>query len=151
MRSARLKGILRCIHTSNLLWQNARLVVMEDKKSVKNAPASLVFRFRSDRIRYTLRISFQTIDNFIRRWRRWNKTFLRKFAHSFCKLDLSIGTQKIFTFMKRPSLQKSISKFTPKFIYEIEPRWQCYKTFYGRKLRLFIISYSVCPWQTFPA
>ncbi len=41
-----------------MLWQNARLVVMEDKKS-------LVFRFISDRIRYTLRISFQTIDNFI--------------------------------------------------------------------------------------
>ncbi len=28
---------------------------------------------------------------------------------------------------------------------------QCYKTFYDRKLRLFIISYSVCPWQAFPA
>ncbi len=28
---------------------------------------------------------------------------------------------------------------------------QCYKTFYGRKLRLFIISYSVCPWKALPA
>ncbi len=28
---------------------------------------------------------------------------------------------------------------------------QCYKTFYGRKLRIFKISWSVCPWQTFPA
>ncbi len=28
---------------------------------------------------------------------------------------------------------------------------QCYKTFYGRKLRLFIISYSAFPWQAFPA
>ncbi len=26
---------------------------------------------------------------------------------------------------------------------------QCYKTFYGRKLRLFIISQSVCHWQAF--
>ncbi len=37
-------------------------------------------------------------------------------------------------------------------------RCQCYKTFYGRKLQiydsklpLFVISYSVCPWQTFQA
>jgi len=28
---------------------------------------------------------------------------------------------------------------------------QCYKTFYGRKLRIFVISQSVCPWQAFPA
>jgi hypothetical protein len=27
----------------------------------------------------------------------------------------------------------------------------CYKTFYSRKLRLFKISRSVCPWQAFPA
>ncbi len=26
---------------------------------------------------------------------------------------------------------------------------QCYETFYGRKLRLFIISQSVCPWQAY--
>ncbi len=32
-----------------------------------------------------------------------------------------------------------------------EARCQCYKTFYGRKLRLFVLSYSVCPWQAFPA
>jgi hypothetical protein len=30
------------------------------------------------------------------------------------------------------------------------PQGQCYKTFYGRKLRLFIISSSVCSWQAFP-
>jgi hypothetical protein len=29
-------------------------------------------------------------------------------------------------------------------------RSQSYKTFYGRKLRIFVISYSVCPLQTFP-
>jgi hypothetical protein len=28
---------------------------------------------------------------------------------------------------------------------------QCYKTFYGRKLRLFVLSYSDCPWKAFPA
>jgi hypothetical protein len=28
---------------------------------------------------------------------------------------------------------------------------QCCKTFYGRKLRLFIIRKSICPWQAFPA
>ncbi len=26
-----------------------------------------------------------------------------------------------------------------------------YKTFYGRNLRIFVISQSVCPWQAFPA
>ncbi len=34
---------------------------------------------------------------------------------------------------------------------KISHRGQCYKTFYGRKLLLFIISQSVCPWQAFPA
>ncbi len=27
---------------------------------------------------------------------------------------------------------------------------QCYKTFYVRSLRMFVISQSVCPWKTFP-
>jgi len=31
------------------------------------------------------------------------------------------------------------------------PRPQCYKTFYVRNLRNFVISYSVCTWQAFPA
>ncbi len=30
-------------------------------------------------------------------------------------------------------------------------RGQFYKTFYGRKLLLFIMSQSVSPWQAFPA
>jgi hypothetical protein len=30
-------------------------------------------------------------------------------------------------------------------------RGQCYKTFYGRKLQIFVISWSVCPWQALPA
>jgi hypothetical protein len=28
---------------------------------------------------------------------------------------------------------------------------QCYKTFYDHNLRIFVISYLLCPWQTFPA
>jgi hypothetical protein len=28
-------------------------------------------------------------------------------------------------------------------------RAQCHKTFYGRNLRIFVISSSVCPWQAF--
>jgi len=28
---------------------------------------------------------------------------------------------------------------------------QCYKTFYGRNLRIFVTSKSVCPWQAFSA
>ncbi len=34
---------------------------------------------------------------------------------------------------------------------ENEISGQCYKTFYGRKLQLFIINWSICPWQAFPA
>jgi hypothetical protein len=34
--------------------------------------------------------------------------------------------------------------------YNINTRAQCYKTFYGRILRIFEISWSVCPWQAFP-
>jgi hypothetical protein len=30
-------------------------------------------------------------------------------------------------------------------------RDQSYKTFYSRNLRIFLTSYSVCPWQTCPA
>jgi hypothetical protein len=28
---------------------------------------------------------------------------------------------------------------------------QCFKTFYGRNLQMFIISWSVCPWQAVSA
>jgi hypothetical protein len=33
----------------------------------------------------------------------------------------------------------------------VQARGLHYKTFYGRNLRIFIISWSVCPWQAFPA
>jgi hypothetical protein len=29
--------------------------------------------------------------------------------------------------------------------------YQCYKTFSVLNLRIFVISWSVCPWQAFPA
>ncbi len=32
-----------------------------------------------------------------------------------------------------------------------ESRGQCYKTFFVRNLWIFVISWSVCPWQAFPA
>ncbi len=36
------------------------------------------------------------------------------------------------------------------FVFQLS--WdQCYKTFYGHILRIFIISLSFCPWQAFPA
>ncbi len=43
-------------------------------------------------------------------------------------------------FIKWSSLQKSVSKFTLKQFYEIDPWGQCYKTFYGRNLRLLLIA-----------
>ena len=41
--------------------------------------------------------------------------------------------------MKWSSLQKSVSKFTPKKFYEIDPRGQCYKTFSVRDLRTKLV------------
>ncbi len=53
---------------------------------------------------------------------------------------------------QRQTLQL-ISKFHKlrKKFYSTGPRGQCFKTFYGRNLRIFIKSQSVCPWQAFPA
>ncbi len=38
-----------------------------------------------------------------------------------------------------------------KKFYDIGPGAQCYKTFYVRNLRMFVISYNVCQLQDFPA
>jgi hypothetical protein len=35
------------------------------------------------------------------------------------------------------------------YFYFFLIRAQCYKTFFGRYLRIFVISYSDCPWQAF--
>jgi hypothetical protein len=42
--------------------------------------------------------------------------------------------------MKRSSLQNRLIKFMPKKFYEIDPWGQCFDTFYGRKLQIFVIS-----------
>jgi hypothetical protein len=39
----------------------------------------------------------------------------------------------------------------PRYFYNIGPWPLYYKTFYGRNLRMFVISYGVCPWQAFQA
>jgi hypothetical protein len=53
----------------------------------------------------------------------------------------------IFHFVKQLRKKTKIHAFKTK--KAIPNRGQSYKTFYGRKLRLFVISWSVCPWQTF--
>ncbi len=39
-------------------------------------------------------------------------------------------------------LTRRVRKVTPNFIYRIGSWAQCYKTFYGRNLRMFVISKS---------
>jgi hypothetical protein len=55
--------------------------------------------------------------------------------------------------LKINSLIKTAVSLTSKPLYsDLTLIWgQCYKTFYVRNLRIFILSYSVCPWQGFPA
>jgi hypothetical protein len=51
------------------------------------------------------------------------KLFWLNFTYSFWKLDLFIEMQQIYLiFIKWYSLQKRVSKFTPKKFYEIDPR-----------------------------
>ncbi len=47
-------------------------------------------------------------------------------------------------------VQKFVNHGRKKF-YNIEPWTQCYKTFYGRNLRAFVINMSICQWQAFKA
>ncbi len=47
------------------------------------------------------------------------------------------------------SLLRKFGKYSSRKFYNIGPLGQCYKSFYGRKLRLFVISQNVCPWQVF--
>ncbi len=49
--------------------------------------------------------------------------------------------------------QEKISQTTVSlyFNFPLSTSRKCYKNFYNLKLRLFIISQSVCPWQAFPA
>jgi hypothetical protein len=51
------------------------------------------------------------------------KQFSSKFSHTFCKLDRFININNIYSIaMKWSSLQKRVSKFTPKMFYEIDTR-----------------------------
>jgi hypothetical protein len=45
----------------------------------------------------------------------------------------------------------NIFKLQPEKFNKNVTRAQCYKTFYVRALRIFVLSYSVCPWEAFPA
>ena len=48
----------------------------------------------------------------------------------FCKLDLFIPMQKmLLVFIKWSSLQKSVSSFTPKYFYEIDPWLSSHRAF----------------------
>ncbi len=64
------------------------------------------------------------------------KLFWCKFAHTFQKA-ISFQSRKIMvTLLKWSSLQKGVSKFTPKKFYEIDP-WDLYhKTYYGYNLQI---------------
>jgi hypothetical protein len=78
------------------------------------------------------------------------KLFCCKFTRSFLKA-LFTQHRKNGYIDALVYLTKSMCKFTPKKFYEIDPWGQCYKMFHVRNLRIFIISYGVCPWQAFPA
>jgi hypothetical protein len=50
---------------------------------------------------------------------------------------------------RRSSLLQTAINYEHKKFYNSNTRAQCYKTFYGRNLLIFVISYSVCSWQDF--
>jgi hypothetical protein len=51
---------------------------------------------------------------------------------------------------KHSSLLPIFVNYGRKKFYNIETWGECYKTFYSRNLRIFVISQCVCPWQAFP-
>jgi hypothetical protein len=62
-----------------------------------------------------------------------------------------LRTKKSFvTFDRRTTTEGWKPKIGNTFV-NLNSRNQYYKTFCGRKLWLFIINKSVCPWQAFPA
>ncbi len=52
---------------------------------------------------------------------------------------------------KYSSLVQKFVNYREKMFYNIDLRGQCYKTFYGRKLRFLVVSQSVYPQQASPA
>ncbi len=53
--------------------------------------------------------------------------------------------------LKHSSLLRKFGNYGRKMFYKISPWGQCYKIFFVRNLRIFVISQSVCPWQAFQA
>jgi hypothetical protein len=58
---------------------------------------------------------------------------------------------KVFARCKHSSLFGLIISYKQKKFFNTDTLGQCYKTFFVHNLRIFLISYSVCPWQAFPA
>ncbi len=52
---------------------------------------------------------------------------------------------------KHGEILESIFNLSNVEFCQMKTKGQCYKTFYGRKLRIFKISLHICPWQAFPA
>jgi hypothetical protein len=52
--------------------------------------------------------------------------------------------------MKRAILQEGVTNLPPKKFCEIDSWGLYHKTYYGRNLRISVISLSVCPWEAFP-
>ncbi len=69
--------------------------------------------------------------------------FLELIYSILFKQDLSLQLQDI-DFQKGLELTKEWVNISPKFPYRISSWDQSYKTFYGRNLRMFVISWSVC-------
>ncbi len=78
------------------------------------------------------------------------------------QISYSVCPQQTFHFQsnKHSSLkrihvnygQKSLITLAPDrmTVFTLNPWVQCYKTFYVHNLRMFVLSWSVCPWQAFP-
>jgi hypothetical protein len=49
------------------------------------------------------------------------------------------------------SLLRKCLNYCRKKVYSAGPWAQCYKTFNGSNLRIFLICHNVCLWQAFPA
>jgi len=81
-------------------------------------------------------VKFEPGTDLIKRF--WLETYIL-----FCKLNIFKAMQQAkISYIKRPSLQKSVSKFTPKQFYEIYPRFQSYKTFLRKLNHTGVISNS---------
>jgi hypothetical protein len=82
--------------------------------------------------------------------------FKNKLNHSICKIDHFSSFWKIVddsklvkhgqTLAYRTSLGPSfqLQKWLHASYFALTAWAQCYKTFYGRNLRIFVLSYSVC-------